>query len=575
MSKRSWIILLVIIAGFVWVGTAFAGYQFIKDRQQASSPEATLSDEIIEEPNDLDNVPTNRYSEPELNEIIDEKKSETTKPEQDLKDKAKEENPPAEPQPDDDEENVYYINAVPNDPIYPQWYTDAISAPNAWDITPGSDTVTVAVIDTGFSTRHQDLGAAWQRNSGELGKTKKGDRCWTGKSKPKKSNNCDDDRNGFVDDFRGWDFANNDNSPKTNEHGVGASHGTKVSGLVAARTNNNTGVASINWQAKIMPLQALYDEGFGFTSDIVAAVVYAVDNGADVINMSLGSAYSDPTMQSAVQYARDHDVIIVAAAGNCGEPGSYGCSGTPQPGGMTYPARYSEVISVGATDEDDERASFSSYGSQLDVVAPGSGTIRTPTWTSSNSTTAYSSTSYGTSFASPIVAGVVGAMKGLYPTMTTDEARSFLKTAADNVAAMGGSEEDDEYGEGLVNTETTYADVVTFLGTEGAGIGSNSVNRKPLIVSTVGTRSSRKVTNKRKATSYCVANTNRYCKLVFKKRGSSRVVRFKAKLTDNNGIAHWRYKAQRLGTRKQRTGTWDLYAKLPKKTSNPQTIRVR
>lgn len=178
------------------------------------------------------------------------------------------------------ENNAYQALLTPNDPIYPQWYTDKISAPAAWDVTTGSSNVTIAVIDTGFALSHEDLAGRWAENSSEEGMTAPGDACWTGVPQDKKTNNCDDDGNGFVDDWRGWDFSNNDNDPSagtTNPNSAYVSHGTMTAGLAAATGNNGVGVASVNWGAKILPLQALDDNGSGYTDTIAAAIHYAAD----------------------------------------------------------------------------------------------------------------------------------------------------------------------------------------------------------------------------------------------------------------------------------------------------------
>lgn len=353
------------------------------------------------------------------------------------------------------------LAAAPNDPYYASsWAMQKTNAAAAWNISTGSS-VTVAVIDTGFALQHEDLSSQWAINSGEQGTTAVGDRCWTGTPQSKDTNTCDDDNNGYVDDWRGWNFVSKTNLPQagqTSTGGVNAiSHGTSVAGLIGAATNNGKGVASYNWNTKLMPLQALDDNGGGVTSSIVAAIYYAVDNGASVINLSLGGPDSDPAVQTAVDYAFTHNVVVVAAAGNCGTTGDAGCGGQPAPL-MMYPALGNHVIAVGAVDSTDKRASFSSYGPGLDVVAPGSGTIISPLIDTRNTPynylTAYSGSLYGTSFASPIVSGIAALIKSIRPSTSSDDITALINASATKVTDMNGLVYTPELGHGLVNSGT-------------------------------------------------------------------------------------------------------------------------
>jgi hypothetical protein len=203
-----------------------------------------------------------------------------------------------------------------------------------------------------------------------------------------------------------------------------------------------------------MPLQALSDNGSGVTSDIAAAIYYAVDNGASVINLSLGGSADDPALKAAVLYAYQHNVVIVAAAGNCGTGTESGCDPS-KPGQMLYPALYDHVISVGATDVNDARASFSSYGPALDVIAPGSGNITSTLIDTSSSpinmTNAYSASLYGTSFASPMVASIVSLIKSIRPNATVEDITALVDGSAQKVSGMSGSIYTLQYGHGLIN----------------------------------------------------------------------------------------------------------------------------
>ncbi len=314
------------------------------------------------------------------------------------------------------EQKHYTALLTPNDPIYPQWYTDKISAPAAWDISTGASSIIVADIDTGFALNHEDLAGRWAPG--------------------------------------GKDFVNNDNDPSagtTNPNGIGVTHGTETAGLIGATGNNAKGVASINWGAKILPLQALDDAGEGTTTAVASAVHYAVDQGAKVINMSLGAASPDLILKAELDYAQSHDVVVVAAAGNCGNASNYFLSDCSVAGQMIYPANYPQVLAVGATDINDNRASFSSYGPNLDIMAPGLGNLRTTTWSLSNQTSLYSTSLNGTSFSSPIVAGLAALYRGLRSNATVSETINAITANADKVSGMASQNRTDYYGYGRLN----------------------------------------------------------------------------------------------------------------------------
>lgn len=355
------------------------------------------------------------------------------------------------------EEHTYYPLLTANDPGYANsWAVQKVNAPAAWNISTGNGQTTVAVIDTGFALNHEDLRNNWHTNAGETGTTQVGGRCWTGTVQNKNTNNCDDDNNGYVDDWRGWNFSAGDNNPmagRTNPSGAGVAHGTEVAGLVGASGNNATGITTINWNTKIMPLQVLSDDGPGFTSDVAAAIYYAVDNGADAINLSLGGSVFDPALKTATDYAYTHDVIVVAAAGNCGTGNEPGCQGVPV-GSISYPALNDHVIAVGATTVGDQRASFSSYGPALDIVAPGSGTIVSPTWTATNEATLYSGALYGTSFATPQVSSLASLIKSIRPSTSVDDITALLLASATKLPAMSSSIYTNELGHGLINANS-------------------------------------------------------------------------------------------------------------------------
>lgn len=366
-------------------------------------------------------------------------------------------------------EYPYYALLLPNDP-YAQssWALQTTQAPAAWNQTTGSPVV-VAIIDSGYALNHEDLKQQWHKNLGETGTTQSGDRCWTGTPKDKSSNSCDDDDNGYEDDVTGWNFVASTNNPQAgqfNPSGAAVSHGTETAGLAGATSNNSLGIASFNWNTRLMPLQALNDDGAGYTSDVVAAVYYAVDNGAQVINMSLGGSQPDPAMQTAIDYAYDHNVVVVAAAGNCGTGQELGCDPS-KPGAMSYPALSKHVIAVGATDSSNQRASFSSYGLGLDVVAPGAGTIVSPMWQPNNQTSSYAGSLYGTSFATPFVTSLVALIKSIRPATPVNDITALVDGSAQKVTGMTGKMYTPQYGHGLINSNSAVT-IASALGTPSA-----------------------------------------------------------------------------------------------------------
>jgi hypothetical protein len=408
---------------------------------------------------------------------------------------------------------------------------------------------------------HEELTQSWFVNSGESGTTNPGDNCWNGAPADKQTNDCDDDDNGYDDDWRGWDFSNNDNNPQAGDnYAPGATHGTKSAGLIAGRGDNLVGTASVNWGAQIIPLQGLYDEGFGYSSDIANAIYYATEMGADVINMSLGGPTLDSYTLAAIQYAERNNVIVVAAAGNCGdEQSSSTCSGTPSPGGMEYPGRYAESIAVGATRINDQRASFSSWGSELTLTAPGSGSIATPTWSSSNNINAYDGSSYGTSFSSPIVAGAVALVKGEFPDISKDEVVALLSNSADKVAGMNGENWHEEYGYGRLNVEALLNEVDTYksqLQKYSGQLSQSNSGIKPSISTNKGHVSSQRILNSDTIITYCVSTPNTDCRLTLDKRNSSAQTNLGVKRTNNQGVATFTWKRSDISSP---SGTWDAY----------------
>lgn len=381
----------------------------------------------------------------------------------------------------------------------------------------------MAVIDTGFALNHEDLADKWYINQKEVDPALRTNTACTGDPR---TNGCDDDGNGYVDDWRGWNFNGRytptsddpcttgwgsyvaNNNPMAGESGSDVeyaeilqcygtengdpyeaiSHGTTVAGLVGASTNNGKGIASFNWNVKIMPLQALSDDGSGWTGKITAAIRYAVDNGASIINLSLGSEQKDLSVISAVNYAYSKGVVVVAASGNCGTGEEYGCLPS-EPGIMSYPALYDHVIAVGSTNSSKQKSSFSSYGPGMDVVAPGEGAIistliNRPAATygdksTFNFTSGYSSYITGTSFSAPIVSSIASLIRSERPNSTVDEVISLIDGSATKVPAMNGSVFTNEYGHGLIdaNSIVTIAQSLNTTGTEIPKLGQTGDHR--------------------------------------------------------------------------------------------------
>ena len=296
--------------------------------------------------------------------------------------------------------------AIPNDPMYvDQWGMSLVNAELAWDVNVDCSPIIVAVIDTGVDYWHEDLR----------------DNVWRNEIECMGSPNVDDDGNGFVDDCYGWDFVNSDPDPIDDQ-----GHGTHVAGIVGAVGNNSTGVAGVCWKARIMAVKILGSNGTGSAYDFLSAVHYAVDNGARVINTSLGtddcniSEASLQPLRDAVEYANSKGIVIVAAAGN---------SGSDNDTCPVYPASFSKdypnVISVASVDGDGKLSSFSNYGlNTVDLAAPGgfSG--------SKSILSTYAGNSYtyiaGTSIASPFVAGAVAHILSSDPSLTPSLVKNRL-----------------------------------------------------------------------------------------------------------------------------------------------------
>jgi subtilisin family serine protease len=304
---------------------------------------------------------------------------------------------------------------TPNDPDRSlQWGLSTVDAYGAWDITHGNHSVVVGILDTGIDWNHPDLAAnMWDDGSGYHGYN-----FISGNRLP-----MDDNVNSF-DEGGAW------------QADTYTYHGTHVAGVVGAVMDNSMGVAGIA-QAQLMAVKVMNDSGEGTDATVSSGIRWAVDNGADIITMSLGVDGLSTTLSNAINYASSHGVVMVAASGNSASSV------------VSYPAAYPKVIAVGAVDNRDEPARFSNYGTGLDVMAPGE---------SIYSTQAGSSYQYlsGTSTAAPFVAGIAALMLTVNPALTPKEIGMTINNTATDIRSSG---YDENSGWGIVNAFRAIADV--------------------------------------------------------------------------------------------------------------------
>lgn len=300
------------------------------------------------------------------------------------------------------------LRATPNDPRYApsQPYLRRVGLEDAWDVVRGADgDVIIAVVDGGTEWRHVDLEPNIWRNDAEV------------------DNGIDDDNNGFADDLYGWNFANSTGDPTGLEATPqNARHGTLVAGVAGAATDNGLGVAGASWNARIMAINAACPQAendlricYGYQG-----ILYAATNGADVINASWGGSNRSNLGEEVIRAATELGALVVTSAGNGGED-SRGDSNDLIP---QYPANFDRVLSVGATRRDDDGVStFSNYGRTVDVFGPGESIYATVPDGDYGA-------SQGTSFSSPLVAGIAGLVQTRHPDWTPDQVREQLRVSA-------------------------------------------------------------------------------------------------------------------------------------------------
>jgi hypothetical protein len=358
------------------------------------------------------------------------------------------------------EDNHCRVVLVPTDPNYQrtgkhgggswgqriddQWAIKRVGYTNdeysAWNLLPDSASpVIIAVVDTGLDWHHLDIDQEniW-RNENEV-----------------PDNGIDDDGNGYTDDVIGWDFIGAHNKPWDFD-----GHGTVVAGIIAAAQDNDAGIAGINPYARIMVLKAVNNFGATRASYIAEAIVYAVDNGARVINLSVGGPHSSRIEQAAINYAHEKGVLVVAASGNDGvELDDFG------PGGGDH------VLTVGATHDDDRAAAFSNFGDSVDLVAPGVDVLSLRArYTDANyrpaSNTEYEiGTNYvgedkrylhvsGTSFSTPIVSATASMLLAKNPDLTGPQVTDLLLQTAEDLESPG---KDKYTGHGMLNAQAAMS----------------------------------------------------------------------------------------------------------------------
>jgi hypothetical protein len=323
---------------------------------------------------------------------------------------------------------------TPTDPLFARQYHWArIEAERAWGITRGSETTIIAICDSGVDIEHEDLKDNIWTNPGESGMDAMG--------RDKRTNGVDDDNNGKVDDWRGWDFVGNvtvadraasifrpDNDPKTRprrdlDEGDGLNHGSHVAGIAGSTANNAFGGLGSGYRCRIMPLKQATEDFANSTSVLLGyeGILYAAQMGAHVVNCSWGGLGSGSQFaQDIINTATALGTLVVCAAGNDGAlmDDSY------------FPGSFDNVLSVGASDENDTPAGFSNFGIKTTVYAPGVNILST---VSGNRYTLYG----GTSMASPLVAGIAALVRTLHPEWTPQQVTQQIRGTSENVLVPG------------------------------------------------------------------------------------------------------------------------------------------
>jgi len=354
-----------------------------------------------------------------------------------------------------------YLNELylyPNDPEFPvqQIHLENCNITQSWDYTVGNEQIIVGIVDSGVHFEHPDLQNNIFINQDEI-----------------PDDGIDNDENGYIDDFHGWDFvdapelsaiAMGDYLQQDNDPQDEGNHGTHIAGIISADTNNEEGVCGISWNSKLLIVRSGFksmDGGYLQDDDAAAGIIYAADMGADVINLSWGDTNYSQIIADACYYAHNKGSIIVAAAGNEGATNEHQ---------VVYPAQLSTTLAIGAVDRYKALASFSSYGPQIDIVAPGQLVLSTFDTTPEN---LYKEQS-GTSMAAPFVSGAIALLLSVEPELNFSEVRGRLISSANDLGEIGF---DHEYGNGLLDvysllTETSYPVIEITIPQDNTGLNS-------------------------------------------------------------------------------------------------------
>ena len=306
---------------------------------------------------------------------------------------------------------IQHLLDIPNDSLVSfQSHLSRIKAFEAWDILDTNINSIIGIIDTGVDYLHEDLKDNLYINSGESGVDERGN--------DKRTNKLDDDSNGYIDDWMGWDFVSFDSIEGDNDPHPGNGHGTHVAGICAAVINNGVGIAGVAKKAKYLPVKVAPDEAFN-TSVISGydGIMYAAGMGANVINCSWGSSSKSEAEQEIIDAAVSLGSVVVAAAGNDGRNIAF------------YPSSHSSVLSVTAVDSEDKKAGFSNFHNTIDVSAPGVDII---------STIPDNQYSYlsGTSMAAPVASGVAALVCEQYPEYKPIQIIQQIKSTTDNIDTL-------------------------------------------------------------------------------------------------------------------------------------------
>jgi serine protease len=301
---------------------------------------------------------------------------------------------------------------TPNDPsLAQQYHLTKIQAFTAWDLEQGDTSVVIGITDTGGDLDHPDMVANMKINYNEP------------------VDGIDNDNDGYIDNYRGWDLGENDNNPSVSATN---NHGSHVAGCAAAVTNNNVGVAAPGFNCKYMSVKI--SNASGSLTKAYEGITYAADAGCQIINCSWGGPGGGSFGQDVIDYATiNMNSLVVAAAGNDNNENNF------------YPASYRYVLSVASTGNNDSKSSFSNYGPFIDVCAPGSNIF------AAQSNNAYQAQS-GTSMASPVAAGAAAIVKSYFPSYTALQVGEKLRVTCDNIyGATGNSAYLNKLGKGRIN----------------------------------------------------------------------------------------------------------------------------